>query len=258
MAGFDLKRARALCEERGVFANASIEYRASTKSTNDDVLGLASGGAVHGTALVATEQTMGRGRHGAVWFAPPGDNLTFSVLLRPELPATECTVLPLLAGLAVREAVAARVSGPVTIKWPNDVWIEGKKVAGILVESVMRGELLKAAVVGIGLNVRTTAFPDDIRGTATSLALENATNLEHSGLFVDVLESLERRVANLMSTGFGKQLEELNRFDGLLGRRVNVEGVRGTAAGIGEGGVLLVRSERGLERCVAGSVALEG
>jgi BirA family biotin operon repressor/biotin-[acetyl-CoA-carboxylase] ligase len=258
VVGFDLERARALCQERVIFAAARLEFRASTDSTNDDVLALAQGGAPHGTALVAAEQKKGRGRHGAVWFAPPGDNLTFSVLLRPELRATECTVLPLLAGLAVREAVAARVVQPVSIKWPNDVWVDGKKVAGILVESVMRGERLKAAVVGIGINVRSTVFPPEIATTTTSLALEEASELDCSSLFADVLASLERRARNLVAAGFGEQLEELTCFDGLLGRKVSVEGVRGTAAGIGEGGELLVRSERGMERCIAGSVTLEG
>lgn len=256
MAAFDLGRARALCRQRGIFSGAEFEYRISTGSTNDDVLRLAGNGAPHGTTLVADEQLRGRGRHGASWFAPAGDNLTFSVLLRPALEAARCTVLPLLAGLAVRDAIASRVGGTVTIKWPNDVWVDGKKIAGILVESVMRGAKLTAAVVGIGVNVETKEFPRDLSPTATSLALASATNLEKVELFVDVLASLEGRMARMVAGGFEEQLQELNRVDGLREREVDVDGVRGTAVGIGTGGVLLVRTEAGVVRCIAGRVTV--
>jgi BirA family biotin operon repressor/biotin-[acetyl-CoA-carboxylase] ligase len=256
MLAADLERVREMCRRRGICAGAAFEYRASTGSTNDDVLALARSGAPHGSVLCARAQRAGRGRHGAEWFSPPGDNLTFSVLLRPEVEPAECTLLPLLAGLAVRQAVARRVEANVGIKWPNDVWIDGRKVAGILVESVMRGQVLQAVVVGIGINVRTSHFPEELALTATSLALAGARDLDAAKLLVVVLESLEQRVARLVGRDVERQLSELNRYDALVARHVEVDGVVGTAAGIGEGGVLLIETERGVERCIAGTVTL--
>ncbi len=136
---------------------------ATTTSTNDVAKRAARDGAAHGATWVAEEQTAGRGRRGHSWVSPPGEGLLFSVLLR--LPCTPARVPPiaLVAGLAVRDAVAAAAPGAsIAIKWPNDVLVAGRKVAGILIEAITVGSRVEAVVVGIGINVHTRAFPDEI------------------------------------------------------------------------------------------------
>src|SRR5690606_41481467 len=120
------------------------------------------GGARGGGVCAAREHAQGRGRRGKPWRAAAGDDLTFSVLLRPRLPAAKVHSLPLVVGLAVREVVAQRLGAalalhapPVLLKWPNDVWVGARKIAGGLVESRLRGDEVSAAIVGIGRNVHT-------------------------------------------------------------------------------------------------------
>ncbi len=149
----------------------------TTTSTNDLALAAEREGAPEGATYVAREQTRGRGRRGNPWWAAAGDNLTFSVLLRPQVPAAQAHALPLIVGLAVREMVSRRLGvslhvPPVLLKWPNDVWVGSRKIAGVLVESRLRGDQVSAAIVGIGLNVHTLVFPEDLLGQATSLARE--------------------------------------------------------------------------------------
>ena len=133
-----------------------------TDSTNERAKELAAAGAPHGTLVTADEQTAGRGRQGREWTAPPRSAVLMSVVLR-ELDE----LLPLAAAIAVADAVQAGA----TIKWPNDVWIDGRKVAGILVEGRPQEGW---AVLGVGLNVSTERFPDELAESATSLRLAGA------------------------------------------------------------------------------------
>ena len=141
--------------------------RTTASSTNDEARVLGQGGAPGGMVVLALEQLAGRGRRGAAWFSPPGESLAFSILIRPQEPKALWPRLALAAGLAVAEAVES-FGVQAGIKWPNDVWIRNRKVAGILVES---GN--DFAVVGIGFNVNTLSFPESVEGIATSLALES-------------------------------------------------------------------------------------
>src|SRR5256714_3422110 len=142
-----------------------VHHRA-TDSTNERARELAAAGAPHGTIVTADEQSAGRGRQGRTWVAPAGSAVLMSLVVRDFGPET---LLPLAAPLAVCDACEAVAAVECRIKWPNDVWIGGRKVAGILVEGRPQEGW---AVVGIGLNVSTTAgeFPEELRAVATSLA----------------------------------------------------------------------------------------
>jgi BirA family biotin operon repressor/biotin-[acetyl-CoA-carboxylase] ligase len=210
-----------------------------TESTNDRACELAVRGAPHGTLVTAGEQTGGRGRQGRTWSAPPGRALLCSLVVRrpPRL-------LSLVAGVAVAETIGPQAR----VKWPNDVLIGGRKVAGILVEGRPQEHW---AVLGIGLNValRDGDLPPELAGRATTLGLEpNATEPVLRGL----IESLERWLA----MPGGVMLEAFRERDALLARSVEWADGKGRAAGIDDDGRLLVDTDRGRQAVGAGEVHL--
>ncbi len=210
-----------------------------TDSTNERARALAAAGAPHGTLVTADEQSAGRGRQGRTWSAPPKSAVLMSVVLR-ELSET----LPLAAAVAVCEALPVEA----LIKWPNDVWIDGRKVAGILVEGRPQEGW---AVLGIGLNVAAEQFPDEL----------NATSLTLSGAAVSVDESLVALVGSL-ETWLSRSTEEIlaawRSRDALLGRTVRwANGSQdGVAAGVDDSGALIVDTAAGRVTLDAGEVHL--
>jgi BirA family biotin operon repressor/biotin-[acetyl-CoA-carboxylase] ligase len=204
----------------------------SVGSTNARARELADGGAPHGTLVSASEQTAGRGRQGRTWVTPPGTAIAASVILR-EFD----DLLPLRAGLAVADLAgdAARV------KWPNDVLLDGRKVAGILVEA----RAPDWAVVGIGVNV--TGVPPEVADIATSLQREDV-----EGALAELLVALDRRVAQPAA----EVLVALRERDALLGRRVRWSGGDGVGAGIDASGALLVETPIGMTALSSGEVHL--
>ncbi|MEI8039532.1 MAG: biotin--[acetyl-CoA-carboxylase] ligase [Verrucomicrobiota bacterium] len=219
----------------------------SAGSTNDEVRALAQAGAPDGLVLLALHQTTGRGRRGAPWFSQPATSLAFSILVRPPQPKPLWPRLALAAGLAVAEAVEA--SGATAgIKWPNDVWIRQRKVAGILVEAGA-----DFAIVGIGLNVNTREFPAEVADIATSLRLE--TQQDHPR--PDVLAAIIRRFA-LRRTQIGANFEDLldavRQRCVLTGHQIALTTAHGPKQGLMEGiapgGELLLRTATGLERLI--------
>lgn len=219
-----------------------LDFRERTGSTNDDVRVAAKTGVAAGLVVVAGMQEAGRGRRGAGWVCPAGEGLAFSVLLRPEEPKVLWPRLSLAAGLAVAEALD-RHGVAAEVKWPNDVWVGGKKIAGILVEA---GE--DFVVVGIGVNVRITEFPDPLAESATSLLLETGTAPVLPEVLIGVLERLAVW-QRCVGAGFGDLLARFRERCALTGNRIRltaVDGViEGNAEGIGEGGVLLLRTDQG-------------
>jgi len=167
------RRLTDLLRARGVEWPVAIEHAAVVRSTNERLKEHARNGAPEWSAILAQRQTAGRGRHGHAWVSPAG-NLHLSVLLRPALPAPSWGVLPLVAGLAVCEAVS-ELGVAAHLKWPNDVLVRGRKLAGILVEAVSGARGLESAVVGVGVNVVTAPS-------------ENAAALAGEGVSVDVPE----------------------------------------------------------------------
>jgi BirA family transcriptional regulator, biotin operon repressor / biotin---[acetyl-CoA-carboxylase] ligase len=257
-SSFEVERYLTLARERSARLGQPLLAVQSTRSTNDLGLEAARSGAAHGATFVADTQTEGRGRHGRSWFAAPGESLLFSCLLRPTLAASRAPLLPLAVGLAVREVVARHVPSDVRveIKWPNDVLAGRKKICGVLIESVLRGGELAAAVVGVGLNLRTTEFPAELSGSATSLRALGGEAPQREPLLVDLLCELDRHVELVRESGLEKLLPELTRHDALKGRRVAVDGVTGRARGLDVNGRLIVVDEAGTERSlVSGHVS---
>jgi BirA family biotin operon repressor/biotin-[acetyl-CoA-carboxylase] ligase len=221
-----------------------LMVRDEAKSTNDELRSLAESGAPGGLVLLALKQTAGRGRRGAAWFAPAGESLAFSILIRPQEPKALWPRLALATGLAVAEA--AEYFGPATgIKWPNDIWIGRRKLAGILVEAGA-----DYAIIGIGLNVNTTGFPLEVANIATSLKIETQQEFSRP----DVLAAIIRRVAIhhlQIGAGFNDLLDSVRQRCVLTGHRVSLttsNGLRtGIVHGIALGGELQLRTDTGIE-----------
>lgn len=225
-----------------------------TMSTNDEAKRGAREGAAHGTVWVAESQTGGRGRQGRTWVSPRGENLLFSVLLRISCVPARVPLIALVAGLAVRDAVARVLPDrDVLVKWPNDVLVSDKKIAGVLVESSVMGTKVEHVVVGIGINVHTRNFPEEVASIATSVALEGG-RAERSKLLEDVLRSLDHDVEHVVHRGLGLVHARLSKVDALLGRALDIEG-GGVAEGIDLEGRLVVRRPGGaLVRLSSGEV----
>ena len=229
---------------------------ALTASTNDDAKRAARDGAPEGAAFLADAQTGGRGRLGRSWFSPPGENLYASYVLRPSFDPKRIPLVTLTAGLAVADAVAPRV-GPrrVGLKWPNDVYIDGRKVAGILSEAQVVDGRAAWIVVGIGINVHTRAFPPELAERATSLSIAGAPSLDRGDLFVDLTSMLVRRMAMLSEGKIPELIAAFAARDELSGRTITVDGAPATALRIAEDGALVTRRADGREeRCMAGDV----
>jgi BirA family biotin operon repressor/biotin-[acetyl-CoA-carboxylase] ligase len=213
-----------------------------TDSTNERARELASAGAPHGTLVTAAEQTAGRGRQGRTWTAPPGRALLLSLVLRVVQPA----LVPLAAGVATAETVG----DDARIKWPNDVLVEGRKVAGILVEGRPQEGW---AVLGIGLNVaiRPDDFPPELRESAGTLGGE-PTDLDPT--LARLLEALERWLVADQDT----VIAAWRARDALEGRRIEWADGAGKAVGIDDAGRLLVGTSSGTVALEAGEVHLRG
>jgi BirA family transcriptional regulator, biotin operon repressor / biotin---[acetyl-CoA-carboxylase] ligase len=210
-----------------------------TDSTNERARELVAAGAPHGTLVTAAEQSAGRGRQGRAWTAPPGSAVLMSLVLRDPHE-----LLPLAAAVATCEAVPVECR----IKWPNDVWAAGRKLAGILAEGRPQEGW---AVLGIGLNVTTEEFPPELRDSATSLRLEGVET-DTESILAALLAALERRLEDEPA----ELLSAWRERDALRGRRVRWRDGEGTAAGIDDTGALLVDTEDGRVALEAGEVHL--
>ena len=222
-------------------------------STMDTARGLARGGAAEGTVVWAEEQRAGRGRRGRAWLSPRG-GLTLSIILRP--PASRLPSLTMIASVAVVRVLRRLAGLEARVKWPNDVLLAGKKVAGILVETSFTGEKLDYAILGIGLNVNLDprAFPE-IAATATSLSQQLGRELEVQAVLDALLEELDRLYSG------GQVFEEWRSLLDTLGKRVTVTGEgkdeEGVAWGVTPEGSLLLRRDSGeVVEIVAGEVSL--
>jgi BirA family biotin operon repressor/biotin-[acetyl-CoA-carboxylase] ligase len=230
------------------FGHPRVHHRL-TDSTNARARELALAGAPDGTVVTAAEQTAGRGRQGRTWTAPPGRALLMSAVVR-DLSKRDA-LLPLAVPVAVAEACDALSAGPVGIKWPNDVWVGERKLAGILLEGRPQEGW---AVIGVGLNVGTTAeeFPPELRHIATSLAIESSADPGVEAVLEAILAALDRRLADPPRSILAAWRDR----DVLAGRTVRWNGGEGTAAGLDDGGALLVETPDGRVALDAGEVHL--
>lgn len=220
-------------------------WRESVGSTNDELRKLAEQGMAEGLVLVADEQTAGRGRRGAAWISPKGENLAFSILLKPIAPKGLWHRLSLVTGLAVAEALENYI--PLSeIKWPNDVRVGGKKIAGILVEAGA-----DFVVVGIGININSTDFPEEL--AASSLHEQTGRTYSRAEVLHEVVSRLSR-YANGINQGYADSLKSIRERCALTGHFVSYliadKRREGIVRGIGSAGELMVETDGKLEALV--------
>jgi BirA family biotin operon repressor/biotin-[acetyl-CoA-carboxylase] ligase len=231
-----------------------------TPSTNDNAKALALQGAPEGTVVLAEEQLRGRGRQGRSFASPPGVGLYLSLLLRPTVPPSRLPPLTLMVAVAVAEAVAEVTSLDIRLKWPNDVEVREKKVAGILTEGVMRPDRQTVVIVGIGINVNTALahFPEDLRGRVTSLALAAGQRFDRPSLIASLLGHLETCYHTFQDIGMAPILQRWLHYGPIIGRQVrftqdDATQQHGTVVGLDEDGALRVQlDDGGQERLIAG------
>jgi BirA family biotin operon repressor/biotin-[acetyl-CoA-carboxylase] ligase len=220
----------------------------STTSTMFDAAALATRGRPHGTVVVADEQTGGIGRHGHSWHSGPDGGLYLSIILRLALAPADLPAVTMALGLAVQRAVDEFAGVSCDLRWPNDVLLNERKLAGIMVQFTETDAL----IAGIGINVNQTDFPEELRALATSLRIE--TGREHSK---DAL--LDRVVAESLRAAQMNKPEILKQFAAhstyISGKEVEVDGrIRGVTAGLDEDGFLLLKTAAGVERIISGGV----
>ena len=223
------------------WAGCDVLYFPETDSTNTRAKRLGDEGAVHGTLVAADRQTGGKGRRGRRWESPAGSSIYMSILLRPDIPPDQAPMLTLVMAQSTAEAIRIRTGEEALIKWPNDIVINGKKVCGILTEMSTEIQWINHVVIGVGINVNTEYFPEELTETATSIYLESGGKQQRSGLIAEeynrLLVNRDREV---------KVLEPGNEYNGY-------------AIGINETGELLIRTEDGQIREVyAGEVSVRG
>ena len=241
----------------------TIDYHDAVDSTNLQVAELARLGAVEGAVVVADAQSAGRGRMGRRWESPAGENLYFSVLLTPNVEPARVPQLALVAAVAVHEGLArCRPEIRTLIKWPNDLLVGGRKVAGILCEASLEADRVHRVILGVGINVNGTNLPRQLRASATTLRIAGGREVSRPELLAAVLNRLEARYEGWLQDGSLSGL--LDYFDGhsaLNGRTVAAENlsgaVRGTARGITPTGELVLEKADGaLVHLLAGDVHL--
>lgn len=254
-APFDVVRFLAGLRERGCRLGEPLHYQTLTSSTNDDAKRAAKAGAIAGTTFVADAQQAGRGRMGRSWYSAPGESLLFSTILQPQLAAERLSCLTLAVGLGVRRALAGHTQAAIGIKWPNDVYANGQKLAGVLVEADTQRKPVQA-VVGVGINVTTRRFPDDIAASATSMSRLGATTPREL-LLVDVLGAIEQALTALERGALGNLLRELDAHDVLRGQRLRVDHITGVARGVDERGRLLLDVDGMLQPIASGTVEIQ-
>jgi BirA family biotin operon repressor/biotin-[acetyl-CoA-carboxylase] ligase len=215
----------------------------TTASTMKDAAALAAQGEPHGTVVVAEHQTAGIGRHGHTWHSEPDGGIYMSIILRLPAPGPEVTMA---LGLAVQSAVEAADFSP-DLRWPNDVMLNNRKVAGIMVQATEG-----ALIAGVGVNVNQPSFPDDLEDIATSLRIESGNEQDKEALMHRIIaESL--RYVQLPRPEILRRFEARSTY--VRGKAVVVDGnTQGITAGLDESGFLLLQTSTGIERIIAGGV----
>lgn len=242
-----MSRTRAGAEPR------TIRRVGTVSSTQEVAFAMAAEGAVDGSVVVADAQTAGRGRRGRRWHAAAGAGLLVSILVRTGLAPPDRPLLSYAAAVAVVETLRRVAALQARVKWPNDVLVRGRKVAGILLEA--RDGVV---VIGLGLNVGQVRFPPDLAGRATSVALETGHAPDREALLAALLEEVDRWRGLLERDGFEPVRMQWRAAADTLGRRVRVDGAAGIALDLDATGALVVQGDAGPRRVIAGELVEEG
>jgi BirA family biotin operon repressor/biotin-[acetyl-CoA-carboxylase] ligase len=238
-----------------------FHYFAEIGSTNTHARWLAEQGAREGELVIADSQTDGRGRLGRHWVSPPNVNLYISFVLRPKLPPASAPQITLMAAVALAETLQSFLPVPPAIKWPNDITVNGKKLAGILAEMSCGTDAVDFVILGIGINVnyRVDLMPEAIRQRATSLSAECQKKISREDLLRRLIQHLDRCYGEIEENGFAPLAPRWEAYFGWRGQRVRIELLGqvmfGIARGLDHDGALLLEDDHGsLQRVIAGDV----
>lgn len=259
----DIQKLRAACAGRAI--GGTIHFFETIDSTSTCARDLARTGAPEGTTVIAERQTAGRGRLGRTWESPPGRNLYLSLILRPDLPIETVPQITLAAGIATARAARHWVA-EAGIKWPNDVLVQGKKVAGLLaeMERPADGGLFVILGIGVNLNLRPDELPEELRSKAAGLAaFTKGGSIDRAEFAARLLDEIEAVYGKFVNGGFAALHDEWNSLSLLNGAEVSIDDggrlVEGVAAGLAADGTLRVIQPGGIEtRVVAGDVTVRG
>ncbi len=246
------------------WAGRDVIYFAKTDSTNLRAKAAGEQGCPHGTLFVADQQTAGRGRRGRGWESQDGENVYMTLLLRPQISPDKASMLTLVMALSVMEGVWQACQVQTEIKWPNDLVINGKKISGILTEMNAEVDYIHYVVIGIGINVNQTEFPEEIKDTASSLKSETGAQVFRAEMIARILERFEQNYEVFEKTEDLSGLQETyNQRLVNRDRDVTVLDSAGAyhahALGINERGELMVKTQEGEVRSIfAGEVSVRG
>ncbi|RJR31348.1 MAG: biotin--[acetyl-CoA-carboxylase] ligase [Desulfobacteraceae bacterium] len=232
-----------------VLGKREIVFFNRTDSTNTAAKSMAHEGAPEGTLILADGQSGGRGRKGRSWYSPMRDGLYASIVLRPSLLLSQAGRIPIFASLAVAETLIALGLSGVAIKWPNDILVRGRKIAGILTEVGAEMDAVDYIVIGVGVNINTRSFPVDLHGSATSFYLETGDILSRDAVLTRYLTLFEHSYKSYRKGITGGLLTRWKNLSGIIGREVVVENAGRTWGGVAEDldedGALIVRDSQG-------------
>jgi BirA family biotin operon repressor/biotin-[acetyl-CoA-carboxylase] ligase len=245
------------------FMGKRIVYYEEVTSTQEMAEKLARNGAVEGTVAIAEQQTGGRGRKGRIWTSPPQGGIYMSFILRPNLRPAYVIQIPLIAGVALAKTIQKILPLHANIKWPNDIYIGNKKVAGILTEMNSELDKVNYIILGIGINVNTQldSLQEEVRSKTTSLVAEYGQSVSRASIIRQFFIEFERIYHRFLISGFSTIRHQWKMLTNTLGYRVKVYDdtteIFGTALDIDEEGFLLIKKDDGtIEKIISGDVSL--
>jgi BirA family transcriptional regulator, biotin operon repressor / biotin---[acetyl-CoA-carboxylase] ligase len=255
---FDEEELRTLLQNQS-FGRPLYFFR-TISSTNDYARELAGRDGPEGTLVISEEQTAGRGRMGNSWISPPGTGIWISLILRPPLHPSQAPLITPMTAVAVAGAIREVTGLSAGIKWPNDIIINNRKAGGILIESSAGERFIKHLIVGIGINVNTEDFPEEIRGSATSLRVCSGKMISRMEILISVIRELERLYSVVIPSGAPDAiLERYRSWSVTIGRMITATRSGGQfsarALDITPTGGLLVKDKAGMiEELISGEI----
>ncbi|MEN6374739.1 MAG: biotin--[acetyl-CoA-carboxylase] ligase [Smithella sp.] len=246
-----------------ILGKQDIYRYASTDSTNNRAKELAAQGAAEGVLVIAEEQAHGRGRLDRPWFSPGGENIYASFILRPSLPPSTASRMVLLTAVAAAEALMETTGLRATIKWPNDILVNGRKIVGILLEMSVEMDAIDYMIVGLGINVNSSAerFPRNSRKNITSVLMETGKPFSRVHLLVRFLELFEERYNALEDSGFKPVIARWKTLTDIMGKKATIKTLNGSYQGVitdmDHDGFLIIRNDQGSEtRLFSGDITI--
>lgn len=242
-----------------------IHYFDEVGSTQKVAAEMVEAGAAAGTVVVAERQTAGRGRLGRSWHSPAGLNLYATIILKPRMPVGEVARLSLVAGVAAADALATVAPGLVALKWPNDVWLKGRKAGGIIAEAIAdAAQNLACVLLGIGLNLNLAPadIPEELRDKATSVRIATGRRCDRIAVAAALFNRLDSRYMEAEAGGFAAMRADYEKYFALAGKTVTVSDgaarFSGCVTGVDDEGALLLATADGTRRILAGEVTVAG